>query len=95
MSSLLNYYDFTNILYCYVLAELRQWDLTLYGTATSPVYDLKQAGADGRSDIYKDVSDNSIDTSTSWRGGAEVSYFLRSLSKCSKRFFFYRIAKIL
>lgn len=66
----------TLLINCYILAEVRQWDLTLYGTATSPDYDLKQAGADGRSDLYKDVSDNSIDTSTSWRSGAEVSYFL-------------------
>ncbi|XP_066152911.1 furin-like protease 1 isoform X1 [Euwallacea fornicatus] len=55
-----------------LMAHIKLWDLTLYGTATPPAYDSKQTeGGISISEVYKDVLDNSIDNSPNWKGGAE------------------------
>ncbi|XP_050314686.1 furin-like protease 1, isoforms 1/1-X/2 isoform X1 [Anthonomus grandis grandis] len=54
-------------------AEIKQWDLTLYGTATAPGFDLKyQVGSkDATSKMYSQDVDNSIKNSNTWKYGAE------------------------
>ncbi|KAL1493217.1 hypothetical protein ABEB36_011313 [Hypothenemus hampei] len=54
-----------------LMADIKQWDLTLYGTETAPAYDLKQQQGGGPVPEYDDLLHNSIDTSLNWKGGAE------------------------
>ncbi|XP_019765188.1 furin-like protease 1 isoform X4 [Dendroctonus ponderosae] len=56
-----------------LMADIKYWDLTLYGTATRPAYDLKQSKeADSTIPVlYNDVLHNSIDSSANWKNGAE------------------------
>ncbi|XP_050314687.1 furin-like protease 1 isoform X2 [Anthonomus grandis grandis] len=56
-----------------LMAEIKQWDLTLYGTATAPGFDLKyQVGSkDATSKMYSQDVDNSIKNSNTWKYGAE------------------------
>lgn len=59
-----------------IIGEVKAWQLTLYGTATPPAYDLRQSGGTTTfSEIYnEEISHNSIDdASSNWQGGAEVS----------------------
>ncbi|CAG9759990.1 unnamed protein product [Ceutorhynchus assimilis] len=55
-----------------LMANIKQWDLTLYGTATPTAYDLKQQGGGISIPEHNEIiSDNSITSSPSWNGGAE------------------------
>lgn len=67
------------------VGEVKAWQLTLYGTATPPAYDLRQSGGTTTfSEMYnEEISHNSIDdTSSNWKGGAEVSSFNYFIATC-------------